>query len=193
MPASLGPSAFTPRTRSPPFMLFTNPQTPSFALLTLGLSALLVGTPSCCTDKSDYDSYDYDYYEDDDDTASPETVTATRDPEDDCVFHVEVEGRGEAMLRSALVSGAGSVVPSSVQLVKGAGDVANAGTISGTLGGDDGWTAVFSASTLDGSPNGPVGSVTDFDGTWTITLTVEAPNTCADIEDPLSLKLVADG
>ena len=172
-------------------MFFTDLRTPPFLLLSLGLAALIGVSPSCCDKSKDY-GYDYGYDDDTEDTVSPETVTALRDAEDDCVFLAEVTGRGEAMLRSAIVSGPGSIVPSGVQMSKDGGEIATAGTISSAFGDDDGWTAVFAASTLDGSPNGPVGTETSFDGTWSITLTVASPGTCADIEEPLSLKLVAD-
>ena len=115
----------------------------------------------------------------------------SRDKEDDCLFTALVDDRGTAILQSAIVSGNGSVIPSGVQLSKDGGVASTAGLI-GSAFGEPGWTARFTIDPLDGGPNGLVGTNADFDGTWSIVLTVDPPKTCADVEVPLTLELLAE-
>ncbi|MHC4823202.1 MAG: hypothetical protein ACYTEP_04200 [Planctomycetota bacterium] len=160
----------------------------------MGLAALLGSIPSCCDrDKgtSDYDYYDYEYDDDTEDSAPPETVPAARDDVDDCVFTAVVEDRGTAMLDSATVSASSGPAPNGVQLSKEGGDVAISGTVLRSSD-EPGWSATFSATTLTGTPNPPIGTEIELDGTWVITLTVDDSMTCADIATPLDLKLVTE-
>lgn len=159
--------------------------------LPLSAVAILCLLPSC-GGKDDLDgSYGYDYEDDTEDSETSPLVELTRDAEDGCLFVAVVDDRGTDLLQSATVSGTGSLVPSAVQLSKDGGATSTAGLIGSAIG-EPGWTAKFTVDPLDGSPNGLVGTETDFDGTWSITLTVDDSKTCDDIKLPLTLELLAE-
>jgi hypothetical protein len=164
------------------------------SVLPLSLAALLLAIPGCCDKGKGDEGYDdtYDYEDSDTEDTESGIITALRDSENDCLFHAEVDGRPTATLRSASVTGSGSLIPNSVTLSKDGGAVGTSTAITAGLGGSDGWTALFTVSGIGATSNGPVGTELDFNGTWDITLTMADGDSCADVPEPLGLELVEE-
>lgn len=158
------------------------------ALLPLSLATLLLATPSCSKKSDEVDEIDSEY----EDTSDTGPIAVERDEEDDCLFLTEVDGRGTATLRAALVTASGGPTPTALTLSKDGGEEATAGIITPSLDDEGGWIARITVSGIGATSNGPVGTELSFDGTWSMTLTMADGDSCEDVPGPLDLELIEE-